>query len=361
MVYALVCAALSLLPLAARRREWARPRVLASPLVVYGVLVVLGYVLARYTPLRIPPFSPFSKVRGAMAILGLTFHGYGVLFPAFYLVVALRLKTRAVGAAALAVLALCGWGLLIEPAQLEVRTEALRSPRAPARPLRILHVSDIQTDGPCQRERLAAIAAGESAPDLVIITGDLANDLYLEDRSRKIQAVNTLLRSVRARHGGFLVRGDWDGWDEDWPAIEKEMLEGTNVRTLSNEAVRLTIDGADVVIYGVEGGHQGDPVLADLTSDPALRIVAMHHPDLAHRVAPNGADLIMAGHTHGGQVVLPLLGALITHSEHGYVGGRYDVGGIPMVISRGIGMRGGPAPRVRFACPPEIGIITVSR
>lgn len=370
MIDALAYAALALLPLAlwTRRRVKARALVLATPLAFYAALVLAGYVLTRCTPLRIPPFGPFSPSRGAMALIGLTFHGYGILFPTLALVVAVRLarakrarSAAILGGASLAILMTCGWALFVEPARLEVRAELVRTPRAPSRPLRILHVSDIQTDGPCQRERSAAAAAEASDPDLAVITGDLANDLYLEDRPRKVAAVNALLRSIHARYGVFLVRGDWDGWDDDWPAIEHAMLEGTTVRVLSNEAVRIPIDGAEVVVYGVEGGHGMDPAFADLRDEPGLRIFVMHHPDLSARIPSGGADLIMAGHTHGGQVVLPLFGALITHSERGYVGGRYDVSGIPLVISRGIGMRGGPAPRVRFRCSPEIGIVSMSR
>lgn len=368
MRVALVYALLALVPLVAgwrrTRRRWL---LLASPVIMLGVLGALGVGITK-AGYGVPPFAPFHPTRAAMGLLGLAAYGGLVWLPPAYLALALRLaqqgSRRLAGAIALAAalaLVLALWGLVLEPSTLRVRTETIRSERAPQRPLRILHLSDFQTDGPCQRERLAAREVERSDVDLAIFTGDLANDLYLEDRAEKIAAVNALFRSIHARHGAFLVRGDWDGWDEDWPTLEQAMLEGTQVKVLANVSVRLSIDGTEVLIYGMDGGPHANPRVADLRDEPGLRIFAMHHPDHVVEIPKGGADLVLAGHTHGGQVVLPVVGALVTHSERGFVGGRYDVGGMPLVISRGIGMRGGPAPRVRLGCPPEIGVVTVAR
>ena len=368
MRVALVYALLALIPLVAgwrrARRRWL---LLASPLIMLGALGALGVGLTR-AGFGVPPFAPFHPTRAAMGLLGLAAYAGLVWLPPAYLAIALRLAQRGSRSLAAGIALACAltlglalWALLLEPSTLRVRTETIRSERAPPRPLRILHLSDLQTDGPCARERRAAREVERSDVDLAIFTGDLANDLYLDDRDEKIAAVNALFRAIHARHGAFLVRGDWDGWDDDWASMEKAMLEGTQVKVLANTSVRLSIDGADVVIYGMDGGPHADPRVADLRDEPALRIVAMHHPDHAVDVPKGGADLVLAGHTHGGQVVLPVVGALITHSERGFVGGRYDVGGTPLVISRGIGMRGGPAPRARLGCPPEIGVVTVAR
>lgn len=369
MSIALVYVLLALIPLAiawrGRQRRWL---LLGTP-AIYVVVLLVGVFLARFARLPIPPFVPFHPTRAAMGLIGLTAHGFLLWFPLGYLVVALLLAREGarraaarIAAACIALFALGGWGFVIEPSTLRVRSETVRSTRAPARPLRILHVSDLQTDGPCRRERAAAAEAEKSDVDLAIVTGDLANDLFEPDRPEKIRAVNTFLRSLRPRHGAFLVRGDWDGWEDDWADIERAMLEGTEVRVLSNESARMTIDGTNVLVYGVEGGaHHDDARMADLRDEGALRIVAVHHPDFVARIPKGGADLVLAGHTHGGQIVLPIVGALVTHSDRGFVGGLYTVDGLPLVVSRGIGMRGGPAPRARLGCPPELGIVSVTR
>lgn len=359
----------SALPLALGWFRWParRKALLATPLLAYVTLAIAGYLVARFAHLPLGCYAPWSLPRGAMALIGLLVHGFCVVLPLTYVapLVAMaptRKLTVAACVTCAAPVVAAAWGLLLEPSRLVVRRYDVRTPRAPARPLRILHASDLQTDGRCARERRVAEEPEGADADLAVVTGDLANDLFLPDREAKIAAVNAFLRSLRARYGVFVVRGDWEGWEDEWGDIEQAMLAGTKARVLSNEAVRLVIDGTPVVIYGVEGGHaMPEPILPDLRGEAGLRMVLVHNPDLATELPPASADLVLAGHTHGGQIVLPFVGALVTHSVRGFVGGRYELDGVPLVISRGIGMRGGPAPRVRIGCPPEIGVIVVSR
>ena len=81
-----------------------------------------------------------------------------------------------------------------------------------------------------------------------------------------------------------------------------------------------------------------------------------HTPDLILEATERGVDLVLSGHTHGGQVRLPGLGAVVTFSSFGrrYAAGLFNEAGTRMVVSRGIGLEGGAAPRVRFLCRPEI-------
>jgi predicted MPP superfamily phosphohydrolase len=81
-----------------------------------------------------------------------------------------------------------------------------------------------------------------------------------------------------------------------------------------------------------------------------------HKPDMVEDAARLGVSLYVAGHTHGGQIRLPLYGALYTASRYGrkYAGGTYKVGPTTMVVSRGVGLEGAGAPRMRFLCPPEV-------
>jgi predicted MPP superfamily phosphohydrolase len=88
------------------------------------------------------------------------------------------------------------------------------------------------------------------------------------------------------------------------------------------------------------------------------RIVISHSPDFVDAM-PVSVDLVLAGHTHGGQVVLPLFGPPTTASRlpRLYAGGLHDYRGTPLHVSRGVGMERGFAPPVRFLCPPEICIL----
>jgi hypothetical protein len=81
-----------------------------------------------------------------------------------------------------------------------------------------------------------------------------------------------------------------------------------------------------------------------------------HSPDLAPLAAKFDIDLQLSGHTHGGQVRLPFIGALFTGSLYGkrFEMGRYQLGKLILFITRGLGLEGAAAPRVRFLCPPEV-------
>jgi predicted MPP superfamily phosphohydrolase len=94
-----------------------------------------------------------------------------------------------------------------------------------------------------------------------------------------------------------------------------------------------------------------------------LRIVFGHNPNFVAQLAPLGkvADLVLAGHTHGGQVALPFLGPPYTKTSlpNRYASGLHDYMGLPLHVSAGIGMERAAAPQIRFLCPPEICLLEV--
>ena len=301
-------------------------------------------------------------------------YGYGLAFPILYTLALAVSRVRVgsiggflvwTGGLSWLLGGLTGYALFIEPAQLVERRFVIETERAPEEPLKILHVSDLQTDGSCRRERLAADAVRRGRPDLVIFTGDIANDLHrVEEREPRLRAAQAFFRVTSGRLGGFAVPGDWDGWVHDWPELLDRFLDGTNIRWLDNELVRLRSQKTPILVFGVGGtpsfSETRKPV--DLRGEDGLRIVAAHSPDqIAELFGPETADLFLVGHTHGGQVVLPFLGALVTHTDLGIARGRTEIFGIPMLISAGLGMRGAGAPRVRLGCPPEISWVIVRR
>ena len=95
------------------------------------------------------------------------------------------------------------------------------------------------------------------------------------------------------------------------------------------------------------------------TPPEAYTLLLYHSPDLIETASSVGVDLYLAGHTHGGQVRLPFYGAVITFSAYGkqYEMGWYEVGATTLYVSRGLGMEGWDAPRMRFLCPPEMEVV----
>jgi predicted MPP superfamily phosphohydrolase len=112
------------------------------------------------------------------------------------------------------------------------------------------------------------------------------------------------------------------------------------------------------------GGDRGG-LLALVRQAPSdsVRIVIGHGPDFVQDLAGTvPVELALAGHTHGGQVVLPWLSALITKMRlpRRYASGLHDYAGVPIHVSAGVGMERGAAPQLRFLCPPEISLIEVT-
>jgi uncharacterized protein len=254
-----------------------------------------------------------------------------------------------------------------EPEDLHVRRQTVDRSRGGAVPrsLRIVHLSDIQADRIGPYQRLALRTALEQHPDLIVLTGDYVQPRLQRTRDRATADLNALLREIRfeASLGAFAVRGDVD---VDWPRV----FAGTSVRPLTGESVRLTLPDlrSTLTLVGLTTAmsHGRNPQgLLDLVrrAPPAdLRLVIGHGPDFVAELAGQvPVDLALAGHTHGGQIVLPFIGALYTKSSlpRSYASGLHDFGGIPINVSAGVGMERGTAPQIRFLCPPEISVIDV--
>lgn len=329
-------------------------RFLGATIVLAGLGTLLG------------PRSGFTTLR----LISQALFGEGVLLTA---VVAGALWRR--GHSSLTVAAsLLALGLLAvyveayhrEPKDLRVRTHAVDLTRSPTRGrVRVLHISDIQADRITDYEERVVSRALALAPDLILLTGDYVQPRLAPTRTRARADLKALLRrsGFRAPLGVFAVRGDVD---VDWP----EVLDGTGATLLADSSARVALrEGAHLTITGLAPGtSRGNGrarLEALLRSAPAgdLRLVMGHNPDFVIGLAGGGlADLAIAGHTHGGQVALPFLGAPYTKSRlpRLYASGLHDYQGMPLHVSAGVGMERGTAPQIRFLCPPEICLLEIA-
>jgi predicted MPP superfamily phosphohydrolase len=266
---------------------------------------------------------------------------------------------------AASLLAVYGEAYHREPENLQVRRHVVdrSSGGTTRRSLRILHLSDIQADRIGAYERRTLQAVMELHPDLIVMTGDYVQPRLYKTRDRTRADLNALLREIKfdAPLGAFATKGDVD---IDWPMV----FAGTAVRPLNGESVRLELPDShsSLTLVGLTPGlshGRNRPELLDLVrrAPPAdLRIVAGHGPDFVAQLAGEvPVDLALAGHTHGGQVVLPFVGALYTKTSlpRSFASGLHDFGGILINVSAGVGMERGTAPQIRFLCPPEISVI----
>lgn len=254
------------------------------------------------------------------------------------------------------------------PSNLQVRQYQLDlSHGHPVGRLRIVHLSDVQSEQFGRFQERALQRAKSLNGDLIAFTGDYAQQGIWPDKQQAREEFNALLRKVdfHSRLGAFAVQGDCEA-DREWPS----MFQGTGIRCLHNDCATVSLPGGRtlaVVGLSVRAGYDDNPapMEAALARAPrgALRIMLSHRADFVQHLAGKGAvDLVLAGHTHGGQVVIPFYGPPVTLSSlpRRFAGGFHYYDDIPLLVSRGIGMERATAPQVRLFCPPEICVLDLT-
>jgi uncharacterized protein len=271
--------------------------------------------------------------------------------------------------------ALAGYSVLVEPRfRLAVTEWPVPVPSWPkaARPLRIAILSDIHACEPWMpASRIADIVArtAQLQPDLIVLLGDYIEALGAAYHSRPLSVAEWTapLAALKAPLGVYSVLGNHDWWFDD--KAVRQGLKNVGIPVLENRAVKIARDGHEFWLAGLgdqlarrTGGRwQGvddlDATMAQIT-DNAPAILLAHEPDIIARVPPRVAATL-AGHTHGGQVYIPFLGApWIDTSPLGKVHpyGHLVENGRHLVISGGLGLTARP---VRFMMPPEITVVTL--
>jgi predicted MPP superfamily phosphohydrolase len=267
-------------------------------------------------------------------------------------------------ALALAGLSLAIWSIAVEPGRLVVRrypVEVRAWPPALSG-WTIVALSDIHAGSPhvdrAALRRVVAVANEQDA-DLVVLLGDYVIQRVTGGRFIPPEETARMLSGLRARRGVVSVLGNHDWWFDGLRV--RRAFEEAGLRPLENEAVRLT-DGAAVVwVAGLADLWTRKPDLeAALGLVPAGQPVLLltHSPDVFPDV-PAGVTITLAGHTHGGQVALPLLGPPIVPSAYGqrYAAGLVEERARLLFITPGIGTSIIP---VRFRVPPEVSVLTLS-
>ena len=251
--------------------------------------------------------------------------------------------------------ALCfAYAYFIEPYWPEVCRYTVATAKLPrgAGPIRIVHISDTHCDPKVRLEdRLPEIIA-DLKPDLILFTGDAANS------DQGIPNFQRLMSRLAAIAPTYAVRGNWDRET----SRDFSLYEGTGATELIERVQPVTIRGVPLYLIGMQWGSWMEaPALQKLPPPGALTVMMYHSPDIATDISVQ-ADLLLVGHTHGGQVALPFYGALLTLSRQGkrFERGMYDLGGPRLHVSRGIGMEGGSVPRVRFFSRPDISLIELA-
>jgi len=251
-----------------------------------------------------------------------------------------------------------------EPSWVEVNQVTLKLPRL-ARSFsgfRMVQVSDLHYGGWMTSEILNDIVRMivDQSPDIVTITGDFVmGHNRVPDMLEKLDELAIDLKSLSDRIPTFAVLGNHDYWLSRKSVIS--MLNNAGILYLNNEIHTYERSRDKLHIAGVEDAMEGyariDIVQSKLPDDGCAILLA-HEPDFADVSAATGRfDLQLSGHSHGGQVVLPLVGPpILPYLAHKYPSGLYQVRDMYQYTNRGVGMT---PPYVRFNCRPEITVFTL--
>jgi predicted MPP superfamily phosphohydrolase len=250
--------------------------------------------------------------------------------------------------------------LLIETTQLSLAFDDLDATQPP---IRVVHLTDTHIERSSYREADLVRRVNALQPDLIVLTGDYLNLSRLTDHT-SAEHWRALVSQLDAPYGIYATRGTV----EPTPAYMASLIEGTNVVWLEQETTRLDVRGQELTLAGVACSHTPEVDRARLQETlaglppSAFTLLLFHSPDLIAEAAEAGVDLYLGGHTHGGQLRLPVLGPIVTGSRYGrqYVNGLYTRGETTLYISRGLGFEGGMMPRARFLCRPELASIDLT-
>ncbi|MEE8390416.1 MAG: metallophosphoesterase [Anaerolineae bacterium] len=262
----------------------------------------------------------------------------------------------------------------IEPFRIGVTQTELRSPKLDSHtPLRLLHISDLHVERITAREKQLLHLVEELAPDVIILTGDYLTLSSVHNTIAQTETYDLLARLCDLAGPRCPVYAITGSPPVDHPDIVPDIFRELPITWLLDETKELYLNGHAIRLVGMRCTaerkrdvprlrHLLDSNPAQANAHTPFTLLLYHSPDLMPEAVKLGVDLYLCGHTHGGQIRLPIFGAVFTSSDFGkrYEMGRYEENGTTLYVSRGVGMEGLGAPRARFLAPPEIVMWTLS-
>lgn len=308
----------------------------------------------------------------AFAIMMIAWIDLAMVVPAAGLMVLLRGQRRAtrtvkaISWLALLPLPLAMWASLIEPTRLVVERPRLQLPQEKdgQADLRIAVLADLQTSRVRGHEARAIRTILDETPDVILIPGDVFQG-WMGQWEEARAGIRNLLARLKAPGGVYMVSGN-----SGYRAGLADLVAGTDIQLLVNRAAEVTVGDRRLHILGLEDSGFPRRIVSSFEgrarSDPgAIHLILVHRPGAGVDALGEGSpvDLVVSGHTHGGQVVLPGFGPPLTLSSvprEVAAGGLHVLRDTQVYVSRGVGMERKWAPRIRFLCPPEVTLLTLT-
>jgi len=250
----------------------------------------------------------------------------------------------------------------IEPASLQITKEMITSYRIPAsfNHFKIVQFSDTHIGFQYSFSQLEKLVKtiNDQKPDLIVFTGDLIDEPQTFQSSQQLIKV---LQQLHAKHGKFWIYGNHDhgGYGTD---MVNDIMNQAEFQLLKNSHKNIELGNEGITLVGVDDLILGSPDLKAAlanSDEEKFTILLAHEPDYADIARKYFVDVQLSGHSHGGQVRLPLIGHLYTpiYAEK-YVQGKYELNNkdFSLYVNRGIGTTRLP---FRFLCKPEIHVFTL--
>lgn len=255
---------------------------------------------------------------------------------------------------------------MIEPHQIEITHQTIAIEKLPTefQGLRVVQLSDVHHSPFLDEERIneAVRMANDLRPDLVALTGD-----YISHSRDYIAPCARALGRLRAAHGVFAVLGNHDHWTDG--GMMRDALADQGVRVLCNESERIERGSSYIRLAGIDDlmVKRDDlwKALEETNWDEA-RILLSHNPAIIREAARAGVDLVLSGHTHGGQINWRLLtgrkdrkiARWLRRPSRRLMRGHAQLGSTQLYVNRGLGTVVVP---LRYGCPPEITLLEIVR
>lgn len=247
---------------------------------------------------------------------------------------------------------------LIEPYNYQITATDIFLPDLPSRfeNFRITQLTDLHHSALVSIEQIRRVVAlAESTkPDMFVLTGD-----YTTARRRYIEPCAEALSALVAPEGVWAVRGNHDHNND--PELTSRALERVKINVLNNANTKIMRGPDALQLIGIDdwswaGTNWRRAMNGVDRAQPS--VLLSHEPEVVDTDEVKGVSLLLSGHTHGGQINLPVVGPPAAYFMHGlkYLRGLYDVGGTQLYVSRGTGMIGLP---VRIGARPEIAVLTL--
>lgn len=254
---------------------------------------------------------------------------------------------------------LIGYAFKVEPKMTVVHSYDLNEDKGES--VKIVQLSDIQVSETYTIEQLNSLVekVNKLTPDIIVFTGDLFENFSM---FQPLQEVTDSLSNLKAPLGKFAVWGNRD-YGGGAARVYERLLMDADFTLLKNSGVDVPLsNGKKLFIGGVDDGLLGNPnvdrMLTNMDNVYDYEIVLMHEPDMADLLKETSVDLLLAGHSHGGQVRVPFIKPISTSLAEKYIEGFYSMNnnGMQLYVNTGIGTSRIAA---RFMVPPEIAVFNI--